>query len=137
MKGKNLVSSKGHEPFDRDTIEMLSRYVFSCLSNLVIFNLAHFCVGRSTDGDGQFQGILDQEIFRRGLVTTPDVYTRAVNLNRFNDADMESVDMWFGGDGDPDGQTQEDIYIELLTGRDRWAERNTPKQKRRSAQKAT
>jgi hypothetical protein len=114
---------------DNETIKMLFCSVFPHLSNLIIFNLAHFCDGGRTDADGQFREALYQELFRRGVVTTPNLYTTDVNVDKFSDDDLESVILWFDGDGDSKGHTLEDHYVRLLTGRDRWAERN-PKRKR-------
>jgi hypothetical protein len=115
-----------NERLDKETIKMLFRTVFPPMSNLVIFNLSHFCEGESTEADQQFREALDQELFRRGLVTTPDLYTRDVNVDKFSDEDLESVNLWF--DSDLEGCTAEDNYVRLLTGRDRWAERQ-PKKK--------
>lgn len=109
---------------DEETIKMLFCSVFPRLSDLIVFNLSHFCEGGSTDADDQFRKALDQELFRRGLVTTPDLYNRDVNVDKFSDEDMESAILWFDGDGDSEGPTVEDHYVRLLTGRDRWAERN-------------
>ena len=135
MKVKKLDSSYENEKLDQETIKMLFVSVFPRMSNLAVFNLAYFFVGGSTEADDQLREALNQELFRRGLVTTPDLYNRDINVDKFSDDDMESVNMWFAGDDDPDGLTHEDTYVRLLTGRDRWAERKRPKRKRRAAKK--
>jgi hypothetical protein len=97
------------------------------MSNVVIFNLAYFCVGLHSDADHRFREALNQELFRRGFLKTPDFTIDNVVVDKFTEDDMDSVECWFACD--PDEPTAEDSYVRLLTGRDRWAERNTPKRK--------
>jgi hypothetical protein len=122
------------EKLKQDTIKLLFSSVFPHMSNLVIFNLAYFCVGVRTVADDQFREALNQELFRRGFLKTPVFTIDNVIVDEFTEADMDSVDCWFASD--PLERTAEDYYVRLFTGRDRWAERNTPKRKRSAARRA-
>ena len=133
MNPETLGLPNENERLQQDTVNLLFSSVFPRMSNLVILNFAYFCVSARTDADVQFRQALDQELFRRGLLTGPDFCSANVNVDKFSDDDMSSVDMWFAGEGDPDGYTHEDHYVKLLTGRDRWAER---KRRRGAGKKA-
>jgi len=91
-----------------------------------------FCVGGGKDADVEFREVLNQELFRRGILKTPEFNLANVNVSEFTDDDMESIYIWF--DSDPEEPTLEDNYVELFTGRDRWKERN---RKRRAAKEIT
>lgn len=110
---------------------LLVRVICRRVSNMVIFNIAYFCVGGSKGADYQFRQAINQELFRRGFLKTSDFTIDNVIVDEFTEDDMDSVDNWFASDRDE--RTAEDSYVLLFTGRDRWAERNTPKRKRRAA----
>lgn len=109
---------------------LLVRVICRRVSNMVCFNVAYFCVGGSKGDDCYFRQALDQELFRRGFLKTPFFSIDNVIADKFNADDMDSVNCWFNSD--PEEPTAEDHYVLLLIGRDRWTERNTPKQKRRA-----
>ena len=125
----------GHERIEWWAMERLFCDIFPHLSNLVIFNLAYFCLGGTTRADHQFRKALIQEAFRRGLVQTPDVTSldENVNLKKFTEKDVKSINILFACDQEE--PTTEDSYVNLFTDRDRWEERNTPKRKRRATKK--
>ena len=123
------------ESLHPDTIDTLFNSVFPHMSNLVIFNLAYFCVGVRTYADFEFREVLCQELFRRGVLSAPRLHLDNVIVNKFTAKDMEHVDDKFARD--QEGLTLEDEYVMLLTDRDRFEERNTPKRKRRAAKKVT
>jgi hypothetical protein len=122
------------EKLEQDTIDLLFQLVVWHMSNVVIFNLAYFCVGLDSDADHQFREALNQELFRRGFLKTPDFTIDNVDVDRFTADEMDSIERWFACD--PDEPTAEDSYVRLLTGRNRWAEPNTPKRKLRAARPA-
>ena len=123
-------------------LEKLNQYIINLLvraacwhvSNMVIFNIAYFCVGGGKIADHQFRQAINQELVRRGFLKTSDFTIDNVILDKFTDDNMDSVECWFTSD--PLERTAEDSYVRLFTGRDRWAERNTPKRKRRAARRA-
>ena len=118
-------------------LNVLVRVVCWRVSNLSVFNAAFFCFSADEydDDDLRFKRALGQELFRRGLLTTPEVQMDYVLFdNVIADKfrwEMECIDLWFACDRND--STAEDWYVELFTGRDRLEER---KQMRRAVEKA-
>lgn len=117
---------------EKELISLLSNIAFRRMSNLVIFNLTYFGeLGSGNRTDDLVRLALKQELYRRSILINPPTFDYACNrgnvdVDKFTGDDMDSVELWFNGD--MTGATAEDHYIELMTGRDRWAERN-PKRK--------
>lgn len=93
------------------------------VSNLVVFNIAYFCVGLNFDipADECFRNALNRELFRRGLLKTPHFTTDNVIVDKFTKDDLDSAALWF--DCSDEEPTSEDYYVKLLLGHDRFAER--------------
>ena len=134
MRAKKVSSSDEYKRLHPDTISQLFTSVFPSLSNMAIFNLAYFCVGLQNEADEQFREVLNQELFRRRVLRVPHFSTENVNVGKFSNDEMDSIDTWFACD--PVEPTAEDYYVKLFTNRDRWAERNPPKRKRRATKKS-
>jgi hypothetical protein len=134
MKAQKLNSTDKDEKIGSVYLNILFRAVFPYMSNVVVFNLAYFCLGGSTTADSEFRGALIQELFRRGLLRSPYIdEPYNVNVDEFTEEEVDSINSLFACDQEK--PTPEDTYVELFTDRDRWTERNTSKRKRRAAKK--
>jgi hypothetical protein len=102
-------------------LNLLVRVVCWRVSDLVVFNLAYFCVG--LDGgveDARFRAALDRELSRRGILDTSDFTTDNVIVDKFTEDDLDSAALWF--DSAPDEPTSEDSYTKVILGHNHFAE---------------
>jgi hypothetical protein len=116
----------------QDIIDMLVRIVCQDMSSLAVFAASFFFVCCQNDADACFRSALGKELRRRGIFKTDidSFWPENIDLTKFNDDDLETVMTEFGS-----GREQgafEDGFVEVFTGRDRWAERE---RKRRAAKK--
>jgi hypothetical protein len=121
------------EEIDDYTLKLLFCKVFPKLSDLFIFTIAFFSQGQDYGANEQFRMALRQELFRRGLLVAPQSGLNHVIVDKFDKDGTDVVKFWFACDSE--GTTVEDRYVRLLTGRDRWAERNAPNRKRHTGRK--
>ena len=124
-----MIFLKGLNQYIRN---LLVRALCWRVSNMTVLNAAYFCTGWFEVADKQFKQAFIEELYRRGLLKNKSVDNCDIRLNKFTWKDIDSV-AWF--DGPTNIGSHEDDYIELFTGRDRFAERNTLKRKRRAAKK--